>query len=180
LRRLRSTVRRVAERRQDSAAQAEIQNAPSVSRRTPQQPLNFDSGQSGKARTTCCIAAAGVQRCIFIFLSGGRQRGNEMSNQIMAAFRRNAVVPLIVGGAIIVAIPTFVYLLGKLVYERVSEILAPAAAKRLDAWRKGQADLVSRPELLSSLTAQVKNEWLPASIRQVTTMLRRLDRRKDG
>ena len=41
-----------------------------------------------------------------------------MEKQIIAAFRKNAVVPFIVGGAIIVAIPTFSFVLARFVYVR--------------------------------------------------------------
>jgi hypothetical protein len=102
-----------------------------------------------------------------------------MNNQAIAAFGKYAVVPVIVAGAIIVAIPTFIFVLTRLVYVRaVRESLAPAAAKKLDAWRKGQAELASRPGAMTSLTASIKNEWLPASVRQVTAVLDRLNRRK--
>jgi hypothetical protein len=103
-----------------------------------------------------------------------------MGKQIIAAFRKNAVVPFIVGGAIIVAIPTFIFVLTRLVYLRaIKETLTPAAVKKLDAWRKGEVELASRPGALSSLTASVKNGWLPASIRQVTAALDRFNRRKN-
>ena len=70
-----------------------------------------------------------------------------MDKQIIAAFRKNAVVPFIVGGAIIVAIPTFIFVLTRFVYVRaIKESLAPAAVKKLDAWREGQAKLASRPD----------------------------------
>lgn len=102
-----------------------------------------------------------------------------MDKQIIAAFRKNAVVPFIVGGAIIVAIPTFSFVLARFVYVRaIKESLTPAAVKKLDAWRKGQAKFASRPDALSSLATSIKNGWLPASIKQVTAVLERLNRRK--
>ena len=102
-----------------------------------------------------------------------------MDKQIIAAFRKNAVVPVIIGGAIIVAIPTFIFVVTRFVYVRaIKETLTPAAAKKLDAWRKGQAELASRPDALISLSAFIKNGRLPASIRQVTAVLDRLNRRK--
>lgn len=104
---------------------------------------------------------------------------NKMDKQIIAAFRKNAVVPFIVGGAIIVAIPTFIFILTRFVYVRaIKESLAPAAVKKLDAWREGQTKLASRPDAHSSLAASIKIGWLPASIKQVTAVLERLNRRK--
>jgi hypothetical protein len=105
---------------------------------------------------------------------------NKVGKQIIAAFRNNAIVPFIVGGAIIVAIPTFIFVLTRLVYLRaIKETLTPAAVKKLDAWRKGQVELASRPDALSSLAASIKNGWLPVSIKQVTAVLDRFNRRKN-
>lgn len=101
-----------------------------------------------------------------------------MNKQTIAAFRTIAIAPVIAGGAIIVAIPVFIFLLTRLVYVRaIKDTLAPAAAKKLAAWRKGQVEFASRPDALSSLTAYI-NGWLPVSIRKATAVLRRLDHRK--
>ena len=102
-----------------------------------------------------------------------------MNNQTFAAFRRNAITPLIVGGAIIVAVPTFIFCLTRFVYlGAIKELLAPAAQKQLATWRMGGARSLSRPRALMSLTASTKDRWLPASIRQITTVLDRINRRK--
>jgi hypothetical protein len=124
------------------------------------------------------LAAARPRRCI-LFSVAWRKRRNNMEKQLIAAFRKNAVVPFIIGGAIIVAVPTFIFLLIRLVCVRaIKDTLAPAAVKQLDAWRSGQVKLASRPGAVSSLTASIKNEWLPASVRQVTAALGHLNRRK--
>jgi hypothetical protein len=102
-----------------------------------------------------------------------------MENQIIAGFRKKAVVPCIVGGAIVVAIPIFIFVLTRFVYVlAVKEALAPAAAKKLAVWRNGRAELASRRDHSSSLTGYM-NGWLPPSIRQVSVVLQRLNRRKD-
>lgn len=99
-----------------------------------------------------------------------------MNDQTIAAFRKNAVVPFIVVGGAIVAIPIFLFLLTRLVYVRgIQELLTPAAVRKLDAWRKGQSGPASHPDALSS---SFKNGCLPASIKQVTAVLDRLNRRK--
>ncbi|HEY7229088.1 MAG TPA: hypothetical protein VH558_01820 [Pseudolabrys sp.] len=101
-----------------------------------------------------------------------------MYKQIIAAFRKSAVVPLIVGGAIVVAIPTFIFVLIRFVYTLViRDSLTPAAVKKLDAWRKGQAEFTSLSSM-AAFTKNAKKEWLPAAVQQITIALGRLNRRK--
>jgi hypothetical protein len=174
LRQVRSTVRRAAEWRQDRSAEAEVSVVTAAAHRK-QKPANF-CAQLDSARALHSFAAARTSPAHVHFLFSNGRRWQTMNNQTIAAFKKNAVIPFIVVGGAIAAIPIFLFLLARLAYVRaIKESLTPAAVRKLDAWRKGQAELASRPDVLSSF---FKNGWLPASIKRVTAALDRLDRRK--
>ena len=123
---------------------------------------------------------AGDALLLSLSVSGGSPGGNKMNNQIIDVVRKKQiVVAFIVAGAIVIAIPIFIFGLTRFVYVLgIKETLAPSALKKLDAWRKGEAELKSRLVAPTSPDAGRKNRWLLAPLRQITTILDGINRGK--